>query len=98
MATPACEFLVAQAMSSITQDDIRAVLAGTTPDSVSFPGPLIKGNKVCQSYQQALVILTFCNQGDRFRINVNNLLTDEKMDTRTSIVRTAPRQQIMITQ
>ena len=95
MASPACEFLVAQPMFSITKDDIRAVLAGTTPDSATFPGPLIKGNKVRQSYPQAIIFLTFRHQGDHFRIKVNNGLPPEEetmMDDRTSIVCTAPRQ------
>ncbi|KIK58304.1 hypothetical protein GYMLUDRAFT_45516 [Collybiopsis luxurians FD-317 M1] len=44
------------------------VLAGTTPDGGSFPGPLISGQK-----------------GDRFIINVTDLLTDPTMDRSTSI-------------
>jgi hypothetical protein len=93
-AASACEpeFPCRTSDDQYAKDDIRAVLAGTTPNNASFPGPLIKGNKVRRSYQQASVFLTFRHQGDHFRINVNNLLTDKKMETSTSIVCTAPRQ------
>ncbi|KAJ7632022.1 laccase 14 [Mycena rosella] len=65
----------------ISPDGYRrsAVLAGGT-----FPGPLIKGNKVCNFARRGPDKLT-SSQGDRFMINVEDKLNDATMLTDTSI-------------
>ncbi len=67
-----------------------AVIAGGTADSVSMPAPLIIGTKVCIRVTALQVLpLTMDGQGDTFRINVIDQLTDNNsMLTTTSIVST----------
>lgn len=58
----------------------RAVLADG-----QFPGPLITGKKV-QAFFNAYQFLSLCPQGDNFKINVVNKLTNETMLTDTTVV------------
>lgn len=58
-----------------------AILAGG-----SYPGPLIKANKVRLVSLISTIIPHHSLQGDNLKINVINELTDEEMMTSTSVV------------
>lgn len=68
----------------------RAVLAGDSPYSLSFPGPLIYAlkSRVCCSVgnEQICPLTHLSKQGDSFSLNVVNELTDSTMLKSTSIV------------
>ena len=64
----------------------RAILAGSTPATASAPGPLIVGNIVCVYFIESSCHNNVFAQGDVFRLNVIDSLTNTSMVTTTSIV------------
>jgi iron transport multicopper oxidase len=76
---------VVVAVKAIT--DRRLICRATLADGV-FPGPLITATKVSPLKVAAVTVFRSCTrQGDKFEINVLNLLTDNTEDLETSIVR-----------
>jgi iron transport multicopper oxidase len=89
MASAECEWhTILEAVIGLTVLQ-SGVLAGATAATASFPGPLISGNKVCVVAAFQFQFLTTGCQGDTFRVNVIDQLTDSSsMLTTTSIVST----------